>query len=80
MFPVGRLATSASQNPQPQLNGFVHEIFGYRHTRDLHESTFIYNIVAIHSTFLNFHAYCIRELIPRMINLMKTRPFRTETD
>ena len=63
MFPVGRLATSASQNPQPQLNGFVHELFGYRHTRDLHESTFIYNIVAINSTFLIFHTYCIRELI-----------------
>lgn len=50
------------RNPQPQLNGSVHEIFGYRHTRDLHESTFIYNIVAINSTFL-FHTYCIRELI-----------------
>ena len=33
---VGRLAMSAYKKPQPQLNGFVHEIFGYRHTRDLY--------------------------------------------
>ena len=49
---LGRLAMSAFKKPQPQLNGFVDEIFGYRHTRDLHESTFIYDIIAINSTFL----------------------------
>lgn len=82
MFPVGRLATSASQNPQTSAQWFCSwNIWVLTYKWLIYEYTFIYvNIVAIHSTFLIFYTYCIGELIPRMMNLMKTRPFRTETD